>query len=64
MTPQDRQDREDVFVANVALGTDAATSYVAANDAKRKPWLTWKLAILAMLAEIAAVVLLYKMVCG
>ncbi len=28
----DRQDREDVFLLNTLLGTDLATSYVAATD--------------------------------
>ena len=55
------QEREDVFNANVALGVDPLTAYAAANDSKRKPWLTWKLAALAVLAECLSIYVLWRM---
>ena len=58
------RDREDEFVVGVVTGVDPLTAYAAASDGKRKPWLTWKLAVLAVIAEILSVVWLYKMVRG
>ena len=57
-------EREDVFIANVALGVDPLTAYAAASDTKGKPWLTWRLAAIAVLAECLSVYLLWRLVRG